>query len=593
MPSTPDGPTSADRTRLPIPDKEPELRRAMRELGAVLRSGASVRRHRTRIRRNLDRRLATDRRIQHGMTTLLARAAGAAARTGPLEPVLSARTRAGVERLGARYLRLKRPDAFHQLYSGVAAAAGPSIRVALSSASAPLGLNAGREPSDPDLVPTLLAEADRAWTARDHDRTADLLHAAFEIVFHRHYHFEDTVSPLGNDPDTFLAPFRASSAFRAMTADPGGREARDPAPTDRPLRLLATTTSNFNFLAGILAEYEQRPDVEVRRLDLRHLPDGPWRAMPRDLIRNRLRLSTGIPMEVPAQVRHDVDWADVVFAEWGHRAMAWMSMVPNRRARLVARIHSYEAFTQFPHITNWRGVDDVVFVSPHIRRLTEHTVPTMLSSGATIHTIPNRSDLAGFARPKRPGAQFTLGMVGWGQVVKDPLWAVDVLDALRAVDSRWTMRLIGADFAPDTKLTAAARVYRDRLLERRAELGDAIVTTGHVGDVAHELRRVGVILSTSHREGTHEGLIQGAASGAVPVVRNWPYVAKWGGAHTMFPSEWIVETPQQAADRILGLIDAQEFEAAGRAAANEVRSRYDWSVVAPRLEQVITGRGPR
>jgi hypothetical protein len=177
--------------------------------------------------------------------------------------------------------------------------------------------------------------------------------------------------------------------------------------------VLVTTVSNFNFAQGIIAELEDHPRVEVRTLDLRTIDDGPWRARPLDLVVNRLRQADGIPMHVPAEVREPFDWADTVFVEWGHRAMAWTSMLPGLSAHVVARIHSYEAFTPFPFITDWNGIDDLIFVSGHIRALTEAGVPGV-TTGPRLHTLPNRNTLGDYRRPKRLNAERTLGLVGCG-----------------------------------------------------------------------------------------------------------------------------------------------------------------------------------
>ncbi len=453
-----------------------------------------------------------------------------------------------------------------------------------------LDLNLGKEVGDtPELTAQSLELADAAYARGDLDEAADLLQTAFDLALHRVHHFEDEPSLYALDPDTFLHPFRHSTTFLAVvTPTAGVRPTRGRVDAaGRPHRILFATATNFNFTRDTIREYADRPDVEVREVDVRRLEKGPWRPDPAELTRNRLRHSAGIPMEVPTQVREDFDWADTIFVEWGHRAMTWVSMLPDVRARVVVRLHSYESLTQFPLITDWSGIDDLIFVSGHIRALVEHAIPEVLS-GPRIHTIGNRNVLDSYDLPKRMAASRTLGLIGWGQVVKDAQWALDVLEELRRDDPTWRLRLVGRGFADDTKLTEAAARYKARLEERIEELGDAVIRPGFTRDVPHALRRIGVILSTSQREGTHESLIQGAASGALPVVRNWPVVARWGGAHTMFPDSWIVETPQEAADRIRAA--APDLAAEGAKAREWAREKYDWSVIGPQLEPLLLHR---
>lgn len=470
-----------------------------------------------------------------------------------------------------------------------------SVPVPLRARARILDLNLGRDSDNADSTADLTAQslllADGALARGDHDEAASHLQTAFDLALHRVHHFEDTPSPYALDPDAFLAPFRQSKAFQAGVT-PTGRirpATRRRDDEGRPHRILFATTNNFNFARDTIREYADRDDVDVREVDIRRLEKGPWRPDPGQLTRNRLRHAAGLPMEVPAHVREDFDWADTVFVEWGHRAMAWVSMLPDVRARIVVRLHSYEALTQFPFITDWSGIDDLVFVSGHIRALVEHAIPEVLS-GPRIHTIGNRNVLDAYDQPKRHGAARTLGLIGWGQVVKDAQWAIDVLEELRRDDPSWKLRLIGHGFADDAELTRPAAAYKARLEERIEALGDAVIRPGHTKDLPHALRRIGVILSSSLREGTHESLIQGAASGALPIVRNWPVVARWGGAHTMFPDSWVVETPPEAADRIRAAAATGDLLAEGAKAREWVSAHYDWSVIGPQLEELLLDR---
>ena len=407
------------------------------------------------------------------------------------------------------------------------------------------------------------------------------LQEAFNLAYHRTLHFEDRPSPLAADPDAFLASFRRNTAFSAVTEPSQDVRPLRVVHAARPRRLLFVSFQNWNFLHGIIADYRATAGVEARCVDLRDLPDGPWRAQPVDLLTRRL-----CPVQVDAALAEPFEWADAIFVEWGHRALAWTSLLPRLHARVVARIHSYEAFTPMPLHTNWAHIDDVVFVSPHIRALLTAACPA-LAAGPRLHTIANRNVLTDYRRPKAAGAEHTLGMIGWDNITKDAQWSLDLLEILRAADPRWRLRLVGRPF-PRSGITGAAAAYRDELERRLTTLGDAIQRPGHTEDVVEELRRIGVIVSSSRREGTHEGLLQGAASGAFPVVRNWPYVRRWGGAATIVPADWVDDTPEQAAGRLLATPD---LAGAATTTAEWVVKHYDWSVVRPALDALLLDEG--
>lgn len=126
--------------------------------------------------------------------------------------------------------------------------------------------------------------------------------------------------------------------------------------------------------------------------------------------------------------------------------------------------------------------------------------------------------------------------MGIGQIAKDPRWAVEVLRLLRRHDDRYRLLLVGGDL--NTESSPAVRLYHDRLERDLAKLepSGAVRRVGQTDDVPGVLEEIGTILSTSVRESFHCALVEGAASGAVPVVRDWPFFADAdNGARTLFP----------------------------------------------------------
>jgi glycosyltransferase involved in cell wall biosynthesis len=469
----------------------------------------------------------------------------------------------------------------------------PDLRAKVLVQRTQLELRHGDVPADIwQRTQLLLDRADASVARGDLVAAGARLQEGLNLVYNRLLHFEHHMSPLSADPDAFLAPFRASTAWQGAARWSPKQQPKPPAPTGRPRRLLFVTFLNWSFVNAIVDDYRATPNVEVRTLDLKEIPNGPWRAQPIDILTRRVQAGLATdPVVLPDDLREPFDWADTIFVEWGHRSLPWVSLLPDLRARVVARIHSFEAFTPMPLHTDWSRIDDLIFVSPHIRALVEACIPN-LSEGPRIHTIPNRNVFAQYQRPKLPGSEWTLGMIGYDNLSKDPAWTLDVLEELRRVDPRWRLVLLGRDF-PRTNITGAATAYRDRFEQRLADLGDAVQRPGFTDDVPEALRQIGVIVSSSRREGTHEGLLQGVASGAYPIVRNWPYVARWGGPATLMPAEWVVEEPAEAAARLLtAAADPQKFDAEREAAADWITSRYDWSVVRPALDALMLEDAP-
>jgi glycosyltransferase involved in cell wall biosynthesis len=147
---------------------------------------------------------------------------------------------------------------------------------------------------------------------------------------------------------------------------------------------------------------------------------------------------------------------------------------------------------------------------------------------------------------------------------------------------------MGSEINP--KMGRSAEEYAE-LLEADISATDAVELAGQVDDVPAALTKVGVILSSSVRESFHCALVEGAASGAIPVVRDWPFFAgRKHSARSLFPTDWVVDTPREAAARILDLTrDEDVWRAAGSTASRAAIERWDWAVTRDGYEELILG----
>jgi glycosyltransferase involved in cell wall biosynthesis len=149
--------------------------------------------------------------------------------------------------------------------------------------------------------------------------------------------------------------------------------------------------------------------------------------------------------------------------------------------------------------------------------------------------------------------------------------------------------LVGRDFA-DSQTTSGAR-YREmfRARIRQDDVRDGLIFVPYTDDLPEVLRDAGFALSASLRESFGVGLCEGAASGAVPVVRNWPVYAGYGGAAAVFPADWVVSDVGEAVQRILEHGDDAIRRRAGEFVREHVIKTFDWPVVAPRYRDMLLG----
>lgn len=337
-------------------------------------------------------------------------------------------------------------------------------------------------------------------------------------------------------------------------------------------RLLVLVDGRDAFIKAAVERWRANPAVEVR---FQQLSGHDWN------VQETLRLRmTGSPTPIPDFLANDLAWADTVLVEWGAAAAARISGM-DFPGRLLVRIHRFEAFTVMPQLLKLERVDRLIFEVDSVRTAWERATGAA-AAGVPVSVVPLECQLQDCVLPKEGDWRHTLALVGCASTVKDPAWALELLAILRERDERWRLLLVGDVLTSKLVNSPEEAAYAAGVSAALEQAGSHVELLGFRSDIPQVLQRVGVLLSTSLVEGTHATVLEGAASGALPVVRDWPQVAGIGGARANFPAEWVVSTPQEAAERILAW--GAELDLAAR---DYVLSRWDASVAGALLDEVV------
>lgn len=446
-----------------------------------------------------------------------------------------------------------------------------------------------------EAVDVTLSSAEEARHGARSEQSLDLHTDAMALLFHRELHAEVSRSPLVDAPGEYLRALWDSPVHRALVEGP------ERTPVNR-VRISGRRRPRVLILTGAYGEFHHpvasalRPVAKVRgfravsrgnRLwqrfttpgvlaSLAHLGADPQHAWP------------GLPaMEeaeaaVVTRLREALVGTDVVFTDWADRSSVVVSHILPEGVRMVLRVHSLDALDPWFHLMRWPAVDQVIVTSEPLRSL---VCDLLLTAGARtpVVVLPNLVNMHTFDQPKLPDARHTLGLVGWGRRVKDPLWALDLL----AREPSWRLRLIGPDFGEQTSAATADYVETVRSRLTDPSIKDRVDVVGRTDDVAAELAHVGVILSSSRRENFHLGLVEGVASGAVPVVRDWPLWASRGGAGSLFPTDWVVADLDEAEARVRAVTSPEEWLEQGHLAQTQVTDFFDPTDAARGYRQAI------
>jgi hypothetical protein len=247
---------------------------------------------------------------------------------------------------------------------------------------------------------------------------------------------------------------------------------------------------------------------------------------------------------------------------------------------LVVRCHSFDSFSAWPHLSNFRAVDGIIFVADHIRRIFQNVYSDLPCSKPHTAVIQNIRDLDILSHvTKVAGARKTLGMLKYASANKDPLFALEILDELRRKDTGWSIRFAGGGWGDGDD--HAELQYAREFSKRLAAVSDSVCFDPYLDEPSDWFSKVGFMLSTSQREGSHESIVEGMAAGCVPVIRRWPMVKDFGAPESVFPEVPSFERAEDAASYILAR--ARDFESASQQARRTALSHYDMRTSGPAL----------
>lgn len=404
------------------------------------------------------------------------------------------------------------------------------------------------------------------------------------------------------DAERLLAPWRRSLGYELVTEREARTRARGAGHVDTAAagaRILFVANGNWFFLHEVITSLEKVDGIQCRTFDF-GIAQQAYELAPREAALPPLDADTAKPIHGEAfdvsLFKHLIEWADVIFVEWCEWAAVWLSNYVPRSKRLVVRLHSYEAFAPTPHFINWANVDALIFVADHIMRFFNLQLGERLH-GTSQLVVDNIRDLVAFECVGSADRDHVLGMLGYNNANKHPRMALAILRQLRAEDARWKLRLLGPPWPDDAQLPAHEREYKDGFFADLDAfgLGDAVEFGGEIaaGDVNRAMQGIGVILSCSDREGTHEAVVEGIVSGCVPLIRNWPTSAAYDGARNAYAPfrDWVFDSVEQAVAmlRAHGAPDG----ATRRALAEAGMRIFDKRATLPKLLNIIAPSHPQ
>lgn len=278
-----------------------------------------------------------------------------------------------------------------------------------------------------------------------------------------------------------------------------------------------------------------------------------------------------------------VNWADILFCEWGLGNVIWYQKHKKDHQKLFVRLHRFEMNTKYLQMFNYDKIDKLIAISPYIFE-EFHRVAKVPREKMTV--IYNAVDTERFNKPKvNEETMFNLGIIGIVPKLKRLDRAIEIFEALYEKDNRYKLYIKGKhpkEFGWVWN-NEVERAHYDDVFNKieNSPFKKNVIFEGW-GDVSEWLKKIGYVLSVSDYESFHMAPIEGMASGAYPVV------LRREGVNTIFPKQYIFE---EISETLNFITNNQDFKESNQKLLKSfVKENYGLETVCSNLKDLFESK---
>ncbi len=255
------------------------------------------------------------------------------------------------------------------------------------------------------------------------------------------------------------------------------------------------------------------------------------------------------------EIHNAVDYADTVFFEFcNETAISGINHLKDKNKRIIIRLHSYELFRDLIHRINWNLVDDLIFVAPHTKKIFLENVK--LNKTRT-HIIYNGIDFNKFKPVEGKIYGKKVAYVGSMSHKKNIPLLLYCMEKITMFDCDYTLHIAGEIYESRLEL-----YVRDMIQKMKLE----VVFYDWVEDIPKWCSDKDYIINTSLFEGHNYGIMEGIASGLLPLIHHFY------GAEGLYPENTLFTTP----DKCLAIL--KRYHCCDNSDKNRISLKYRESI---------------
>lgn len=235
-----------------------------------------------------------------------------------------------------------------------------------------------------------------------------------------------------------------------------------------------------------------------------------------------------------------MEWADICWFEWCDELIIYGSKLSIASQRkVICRIHGYEVYTDYIKQVNWRNVDQLIIVAPHIRRMFEEYTKDIdkgsmktdtMFCGINIHKYPINNKIKGF----------NLGYLGYINFKKNIPLTLDIFKKLHDIDSRYKLHIAGQ--FQDARTLAYLKYF---IKEHKLENSFVFYGWLEQCEKVEWFKNINYMLISSIDEGLCFAAAEAMSSGIKPILHNCE------GIKDHYDKKYIFNTIDEAVEMII------------------------------------------
>ncbi|OCA97365.1 glycosyltransferase family 4 protein [Clostridium beijerinckii] len=234
------------------------------------------------------------------------------------------------------------------------------------------------------------------------------------------------------------------------------------------------------------------------------------------------------------QIEDGMQWADICWFEWCDELIAYGSKLElAREKKVICRLHSYEAFTDYINNVTWNSIDKLIVVGAHIK---DFIVQNFNIDEKIISVIPNGIDEKKWTYKERENG-FNIAYVGYINYKKGPMLLLHTFKAIYDEDNRYKLYIAGV-FQDNRDVLYYNQMVRELGLENN------VIYEGWQNDLDKWLEDKNAILCTSVLESQNISVMQAMCKGIKPIIHNFV------GARVIYPYQYVWNTITEAVEMI-------------------------------------------